>query len=114
MVLRIDSFPYERYGVIKGHILTTPASTFVDTPLGGPHTEQNAAPTYLVEAQLEFAKGLTKIQQDWLRDGMTVRASLKQEDLSLFEWLFLPVLRGMQRNPDYLAEFHKVPVDELK
>jgi len=114
VVLRIDSFPYERYGVIKGRILRTPSSTLADSPLGVPHNEQDAAPTYLVEVQLEFAKGSTKIQQDWLRDGMTVRASLKQEELSLFEWLFLPVVKGVQRNPDFLSEFRKVPMGEPK
>lgn len=106
VVLRIDSFPYERYGVIKGHILRTPSSTFVDSPLGDARDEQNAAPTYLVEVKLDFANASTKIQQDWLRDGMTVKASLKLEELNLFEWLFLPVLKGMQRNPDYLSDFH--------
>jgi membrane fusion protein len=114
VVLRIDSFPYERYGVIKGHILRTPSSTLVDSPLGTPHDEQSATPTYLVEVQLDFAKASTKIQQAWLRDGMTVKASLKHEELNLFEWLFLPVVKGMQRNPDYLSEFREAPVGESK
>lgn len=114
VVLRIDSFPYERYGVIKGHILRTPSSTFVDSPLGDARDEQNAAPTYLVEVQLDFAKASTKIKPAWLRDGMTVKASLKHEELNLFEWLFLPLVKGMQRNPDYLSEFREAPVGESK
>ena len=39
---------------------------------------------------------------DLLKDGMTLSGSLRLERLNLMEWLFLPVLRGLAGNPDYL------------
>jgi membrane fusion protein len=71
-------------------------------PLGGSADKQADAAVYLVEVVLDFSDPRTRIREHWLKDGMTLRGSLRLEPLSLVEWLFLPLLKGSQRNPDYL------------
>lgn len=102
VIVRIDAYPYERYGVVKGRIVHSTASTYRDVPLGGSADQQHEGAMYLVEVALDFSDPRTRIREDWLKDGMTLRGSLRLEPLSLMEWLFLPVLKGGQRNPDYL------------
>lgn len=103
VVLRLDAFPYERYGVIQGRIISSTSSTFLSAPVGKRQTDRDNGPTYLVEVTPAFEHPKTKIQPDWLKDGMTVSAALHLENLSLIEWLFLPVIKGVQRNPDYFT-----------
>lgn len=102
VIVRIDAYPYERYGVVKGRIVHSTASTYRDVPLDGGADQQHEGAMYLVEVALDFSDPRTRIREDWLKDGMTLRGSLRLEPLSLMEWLFLPVLKGGQRNPDYL------------
>ncbi|MFJ4346107.1 HlyD family secretion protein [Pseudomonas sp. NPDC089401] len=101
VVVRIDAFPYQRYGVIKGRIVHSTASTYRDPQLGAAAGAQDQA-MYLVEVALDFSDPRTRIREAWLKDGMTLRGSLRLESLSLVEWLFLPLLKGSQRNPDFL------------
>lgn len=103
VILRFDSFPYESYGVIKGKIIRNTASTLMAPDMGVIKKEKEDEPTYLVEVALDFNDKRTKIQPSWLKDGMTVKGSLKLKELTLFEWLFLPVLKGIKRNPDYFS-----------
>ncbi|WP_256347703.1 HlyD family secretion protein [Pseudomonas gingeri] len=99
VILRFDAFPYERHGVVKGAIVHSSASTYRAAIPGETGDEAREAPTYLVEVQPDFSAAHTRIRQDWLKDGMTLRGSLSLERLSLMEWLFLPVLKGLERNP---------------
>ncbi|WP_226505443.1 HlyD family efflux transporter periplasmic adaptor subunit [Pseudomonas sp. MWU16-30317] len=102
VIVRIDAYPYERYGVVKGRIVRSTASTYRDVPLGASADTPTEGAVYLVEVALDFSDPRTRIREHWLKDGMTLRGSLRLESLSLMEWLFLPVLKGSQRNPDYL------------
>lgn len=101
VVVRVDAFPYERYGVIRGRIVHGTASTYRAPQLGAAVGTQDQA-MYLVEVALDFSDPRTRIREAWLKDGMTLRGSLRLESLSLVEWLFLPLLKGSQRNPDFL------------
>jgi membrane fusion protein len=102
VIVRIDAYPYERYGVVKGRIVHSTASTYRDVPLGASVDKPPDGAVYLVEVALDFSDPRTRIRAHWLKDGMTLRGSLRLEPLSLMEWLFLPLLKGSQRNPDYL------------
>jgi membrane fusion protein len=100
VIVRIDAFPYARYGVIKGSIVHSTSSTYLNTtPIGTADPARNGQ-VYLVEVNLDFEGSRTQIQQGWLKDGMTLRASLSLERLNLMQWLFLPVLKGIERTPD--------------
>lgn len=101
VIVRIDAFPYARYGVIKGSIVHSTSSTYLNTtPIGTADPTRNGQ-VYLVEVNLDFEGSRTQIQQGWLKDGMTLRASLSLERLNLMQWLFLPVLKGIERAPDF-------------
>lgn len=102
VIVRVDAYPYERYGVVKGRIVHSTASTYRDAQLGASAEQQPEGAMYLVEVALDFSDPRTRIRQEWLKDGMTLKGSLRLEPLSLMEWLFLPVLKGSQRNPDFL------------
>ncbi|WP_017903436.1 HlyD family secretion protein [Pseudomonas asplenii] len=99
VILRFDAFPYERHGVVKGSVVHSSASTYRAAIPGVANDESGEVPTYLVEVEPDFSAAHVRIRPDWLKDGMTLRASLTLERLSLMEWLFLPVLKGIERNP---------------
>ena len=100
VIVRIDAFPYAHYGVIKGVIVHSTATTYLNRTFGGNSDSVPPGQRYLVEVKLDFSSR-TRIQQGWLKDGMTLNASLSLERLSLMQWLFLPVLKGTERNPDF-------------
>lgn len=102
VIVRVDAFPYARYGVIRGHIVHSSASTYLEPVPGAGVEARDQGPTYLAEVRLDFSDPRTRIRREWLRDGMTLSGSLRLERLSLMQWLFLPVLRGLEGNPDYL------------
>lgn len=106
VILRFNSFPYESYGVVKGKIIRNSASTLLAPEMGNTNKEKIEQQTYLVEVALDFDQKITKIRPDWLKDGMTVKGSLKLKELTLFEWLFLPVVKGIKRNPDYFSTYN--------
>jgi len=114
VTLRFDAFPYERHGVVKGSVVHSSASTYTAAIPGASNDESREVPTYLVEVEPDFSAAHVSIRPDWLKDGMTVRGSLRLERLSLMEWLFLPVLKGIERNPGVwpAARAEPVRVDE--
>ncbi len=102
VLIRIDAFPYQRFGVVAGSITQVTSGTLHQAQLGRA-SEQGAEATYLVDVRLRFSEGSHRINEAWLKDGMTVKAAIRLEELSLLEWLFLPVLKGVKRNPGYLS-----------
>ncbi|KPA89510.1 multidrug resistance efflux pump [Pseudomonas asplenii] len=107
VIVRVDAFPYARYGVIRGHIVHSSASTYLEPAPGAGGEDRDPGPAYLAEVQLDFSDPRTRIHREWLKDGMTLSGSLRLERLSLMQWLFLPVLRGFEGNPDYLRQADK-------
>ncbi|WP_017130512.1 HlyD family secretion protein [Pseudomonas agarici] len=101
VILRFDAFPYERYGVVKGAIVHRSASTYKAAVPDAAHDDSREVPTYLVEVKPDFSATHTRIREDWLKDGMTLRGSLSLERTSLMEWLFLPLRKGLERNPGF-------------
>jgi len=102
VIVRFDAFPYEHYGVVKGTVIRTTASTYDAPRLGAPSHEAKATSTYLTEVALDFGASRSRIAPQALKDGMTVTGTLRLQELTLLEWLFLPVVKGWKRNPDYL------------
>ena len=54
-----------------------------------------------VRAKILNTGEVSTIDRSWLKDGMTISATYSGPELSLIEWLFLPVIKGVQRNPDF-------------
>lgn len=97
--LRVDAFPYEKYGTLHGEILSVDV-----TPTEGralPLTGADIKLAYAVSVRVPAEQSHFKVPGNYLLDGMTGRAAVKLQTLSLVEWLFLPVIKGLNRNPDF-------------
>lgn len=95
VLLRVDTFPYEHYGVIAAKVVNisqTPTKVSID----------DKESHFRVKLQLDSTDEHSKIPLSMLSDGMSVTASLRQPPQTLFEWLFLPVKKAFQRNPDVI------------
>lgn len=95
IIVRIDAFPYEKFGVLKANILSVSPSKIKKT---------NGDDMFNVRAIILHPDDFENIDKSWLRDGMTISATFSGPELSLIEWLFLPVVKGVQRNPDFWRE----------
>ncbi|CAK3511431.1 HlyD family secretion protein [Vibrio crassostreae] len=92
VVVRIDAFPYEEFGVLKANILSVSPSKIKNS---------NGDYMFNVRAKILNTGEVSTIDRSWLKDGMTISATYSGPELSLIEWLFLPVIKGVQRNPDF-------------
>lgn len=101
--LRVDAFPYQEHGVLEAKVKSVTSSTLASAKSHLLDNETRKSKNYLVEAELVSSYRNPKLSPVWLKDGMTVNASIKLEKLSLLEWLFLPVQKSLKRNPDFLA-----------
>lgn len=93
--VRVDTFPYESYGVLAAKVInisTTPTRVSVD----------DKESWFRVKLNILANDKHNKIPMEFLADGMTVSASLRQPKQTLIEWLFLPVKQALKRNPDYI------------
>ncbi|MCX8956153.1 HlyD family secretion protein [Erwinia psidii] len=92
--LRVDTFPYETYGLLSAlitNISQTPTQVSLD--------EKESL--FRVKLKINEDDGHTRIPVDFLNDGMSVTTSLRQPGQSLLAWLFMPVKKSFNRNPDF-------------
>ncbi|MGG2099463.1 HlyD family secretion protein [Stenotrophomonas sp. NRRL B-14846] len=92
--VRIDAFPYERYGLVPGKVLRLTSGTLAIPGL----PDQQDASTFLADVALDLDAPIVRIRREWLKDGMDLQGSVRLQDVNLLEWLFLPVIRGWTRN----------------
>ncbi len=90
VTLRIEAFPYEKYGVLKGNVIGV-----------SPTKVLNSSGDKNFSIIVRINKDFGSIEEEWLLDGMKVIGTYSGTELSLVEWLFLPVIKGFERNPDY-------------
>lgn len=94
LTLRVDTFPYETFGILKGTVLniaSTPTHISID----------DKDSWFRVKVRIHDNEPNTKIPLNQLADGMTVTTTLREPKQSLMEWLFLPVKKAFIRNPDF-------------
>lgn len=92
--LRVDTFPYEAYGMLSAgitNISQTPTQVSLD--------EKESL--FRVKLKIIDDDKYNKIPVDFLNDGMSVTTSLRQPGQSLLAWLFMPVKKSFNRNPDF-------------
>jgi membrane fusion protein len=98
--LRIDAFPYQRFGTTPARIArVAQAPTIQSTSLArdaNPNARDSQV-SYLVTAALERSAMPAFGRTFAFQPGMTLRATIITERRSLFEWLFEPVLAVRQR-----------------
>jgi membrane fusion protein len=84
--LAIDAFPYQRFGTIKGKILTVAKSAISAQGQGG-----TAIAVYPVTVALDKSSIMAFGRQELLISGMSLTARIITEKQSLIEWLFEPL-----------------------
>jgi membrane fusion protein len=90
--LAVDAFPYQRFGVVAGHIAQVSS---VADPRAAPNGESIAV--YLVTVDLERPSVWAFGRWQPLLPGMTVNARVITQKQTLLEWLFEPVLAVRSR-----------------
>ncbi|OZI37365.1 hypothetical protein CAL29_02810 [Bordetella genomosp. 10] len=94
--LRYRVFPYQKYGLQRGNILSIAEISTLHEEIAdiAPYHQNNRNPVYLVKINLErqFLDDLRGKGQR-LRAGMLLDASLPLETRRLFEWAFVPLYR---------------------
>ena len=90
--LAVDAFPYQRFGTVKGLVLTVAESALSQqTPDG------SVVSVYPVRVRLDEAAVTAFGQRQPLMSGMTLSARITTERQSLLEWLFEPLYAVRRR-----------------
>jgi membrane fusion protein len=84
--LAIDAFPYQRFGTVKGRIITV-ATSAISRPRADGKTEM----IYPVIATLDQQALVAFGRREPLVPGMTLSARIVTEKQSLLKWLFSPL-----------------------
>lgn len=90
--LAIDAFPYQRFGTVKGRILTVAASAI---SAQGPNG--TTISVYPVKVKLDQSSVNAYGRSEPLVSGMTLNARIVTEKQSLLEWLFEPLYAVQRR-----------------
>lgn len=88
--IKIDSFPYQKFGIVKGEIFET--TDFVLFPQEAKLPIDIKEPVYKVKAKLDKQTILAYGRHINLQAGMTLNADILVDKRSLIEWLFEPLL----------------------
>ncbi len=98
--LRLDAFPYQRFGTVTSHIqrIAEAPTIEVQAPAGMAAQGMTSGPMYLVIATLDEDFLLAFGREMRFQPGMTLQATIITERRSLFEWLFEPVLAVQYRS----------------
>lgn len=90
--LAIDAFPYQRFGTVKGRILTVAASAI---NAQGPNG--TTISVYPVKVKLDQSSVNAYGRSEPLVSGMTLTARIVTEKQTLLEWLFEPLYAVRRR-----------------
>ncbi|MHA6317620.1 HlyD family secretion protein [Altererythrobacter sp. CAU 1778] len=90
--LAIDAFPYQRFGTIKGEVLTVAESALSQQGANG-----EVVSVYPVRVKLDSAAVTAFGRSEPLVAGMTLSARIVTEKQSLLEWLFEPLYAVRRR-----------------
>ncbi|EKO3563405.1 HlyD family efflux transporter periplasmic adaptor subunit [Vibrio fluvialis] len=90
VVIRVDAFPYEKFGVLKGRVLSV-----------SPTKVKNSKGEDVFNVLVNIPHGNNHISLSSLNNSMSVTATYSGPELTLIEWLFLPVVKGVHRNPNF-------------
>lgn len=90
--LAIDAFPYQRFGTVKGKVLTVATSAVAAQ---GPNS--SSISVYPVTIALDRSSVAAYGRNERLVAGMTLTARIITEKQTLLEWLFEPLYAVQQR-----------------
>ena len=90
--LAIDAFPYQRFGIVTGRIITVASSSVAAQGANGA-----TVPVYPVSVALDSASVQAYGRSEPLVSGMTLTARIITEKQSLLQWLFEPLYAVARR-----------------
>jgi membrane fusion protein len=90
--IAVDAFPYQRFGTLKGDVMTVPESAVARTGGTG-----DIKLTYPVRVKLDQDAISAFGRREPLVSGMSISARIVTEKQSLIEWLFEPLFAVRQR-----------------
>lgn len=90
--LAIDAFPYQRFGTVKGEVLTV-----AESALSQQGTNGAVAAVYPVRVKLDADAIAAFGRSERLISGMTLSARIVTEKQSLLQWLFEPLYAVQRR-----------------
>jgi membrane fusion protein len=99
--LRVDAFPYARFGQLPAHVREVSQSAVAMAPTADPPAGTGGAGpsgsngVYRVRVVIDATDGAALAWRDSLKAGMRVQASLVAEKRTLIEWVLEP-LAGLQ------------------
>ncbi|WP_250849995.1 biotin/lipoyl-binding protein [Escherichia coli] len=93
--VEVDAFPYEHYGVLRAKVTGLSNSSLNALNVDSSLDKQ----FFLVTAQIVDNN---KIPNEYLRNGMTVRAHIKTNSTPLYQWFFLPIKKALKREPEII------------
>ena len=90
--LAVDAFPYQRFGTVKGKVVTVSSSSVSTQAEDG-----RTIAVYPVTVELDSASVTAFGRREPLVSGMTLTARIVTEKQSLLQWLFEPLFAVQRR-----------------
>lgn len=95
VLLRYQSFPYEKFGHAQGHVLSVSKTALPASEAGGtgdlPSAGSFSEPLYRITVGLEKQTVKAYGKPEPLQAGMTLSADVLQESRRLYEWVLEPL-----------------------
>jgi len=97
VVLRYQSYPYQKFGQQYGRINTISRSALSPAEVYSLTGQRTAEPLYRVRVRLDNQRILAYGKQQPLKPGMSLDADILMDRRSLLEWMFEPLYGVRQR-----------------
>jgi membrane fusion protein len=90
--LAVDAFPYQRFGTVRGKVVTVATSS-----MSAQGEDGRPIVVYPVTVELEQPSVAAYGRREPLVSGMTLTARIVTEKQSLLQWLFEPLFAVQRR-----------------
>lgn len=99
VLLRFDAFPYQKYGQLKGKVLSVSKAAVSAADIQGytPRTDVTGEPLFAITVSLPEQMLGDATQKLQLQSGMRVEADLLHETQRLYEWILEPLHAARSR-----------------
>jgi membrane fusion protein len=99
VLMRFDAFPYQKYGQLKGKVLSVSKAAVSAADIQGytPRAELVGEPLFAITVSLPEQILVNDTQKLQLQSGMRVEADLLHETRRLYEWILEPLYAARSR-----------------
>ncbi len=93
--IKLDTFPFQQYGVVKGRVRTVSEDSFVRPPGGGEAQNLGREAFYLARVTVEDSRLEERSPDIRLLPGMTLTAEVVFGNRTVMSYLLYPVIRSL-------------------